>query len=222
MAVQSTSSPNGSSGSLGSVGADRQMIAQNFDQFLTLLTTQLKNQNPLDPLNTNEFTAQLVQFASVEQQIKQNDALSSLLSKTDASNAIGALYFVGRSVVSDGSVNALENGKAKWILNADKSGNATITIKDSSGHVAFQTSLALTGGAQPYQWDGKHNDGTPADDGLYTITVEGTTINGASIPVKTEITGTVDGVDFTSNPPTLKIGDLVLQLSKVKSMGPAL
>ena len=222
MAVNVTTPTNGSSSSLGSVGGDKQMIAQNFDQFLTLLTTQLKNQNPLDPLNTNEFTAQLVQFASVEQQMKQNDSLSSLVSKTDASNAIGALNFVGRSVVSAGNENALKAGKAKWILHAAKSGNGTVTIKDASGHVAFQTSIALTGGEQPFQWDGKLNDGTPAEEGLYSISIDAKTIGGTSIPVTTDITGMVDGVDFTSTPPTLKIGALVLDLSTIKSIGPAI
>src|ERR1043166_1165703 len=74
-----TTNPTTSNPSASSVGIDQQTIAGNFNTFLQLLTTQLRNQNPLDPLDTNQFTQQLVQFASVEQQMKQNDQLSQLI-----------------------------------------------------------------------------------------------------------------------------------------------
>lgn len=198
--------------------ADKQMLAQNFDQFLILLTAQLKNQNPLDPLNTNEFTSQLVQFASVEQQMKQNDSLTTLLSKTDASNAIGVLNFVGRKVTASGTTTALENGKAEWIFDAPRAGNGKITITDSNGKTVYKTSIALSGGPQTYTWDGTRTDGLKADDGLYSVSIEGSTVEGAAFTVSSQISGTVDGVDLTQSPPTLKIGLLKLDLSSVKSI----
>ena len=137
-------SPQASTGT-NATPADKQMLAQNFDQFLTLLTAQLKNQNPLDPLNTNEFTSQLVQFASVEQQMKQNDSLTTLLSKTDASNAIGVLSFVGRKVTASGTTTALEKGKAEWVFDAARAGTGKITISDSNGKAVYKTSIALSG-----------------------------------------------------------------------------
>src|SRR5579885_1275128 len=79
---------------------DDQMIASNFDQFLTLLTTQLKNQNPLDPLDTNQFTQELVQFSSVELLIKQNTTLTSLLSVSKATTNTNALNFVGKEITA--------------------------------------------------------------------------------------------------------------------------
>jgi flagellar basal-body rod modification protein FlgD len=90
--VASTTAASTTKGSTGTV-TDRQMLAQNFDQFLTLLTAQLKNQDPTSPMDTNQFTSQLVQFASVEQQMKQNATLTSLVSNTNNTNAIGALNF---------------------------------------------------------------------------------------------------------------------------------
>src|ERR1700750_1729543 len=92
-------------------------LAGNFQTFLTLLTTQLQNQNPLDPLDTNQFTQQLVEFASVEQQLRTNDSLSTLVSLQQATQATQALGFVGKNAVVKGSTAALANSQASWELN---------------------------------------------------------------------------------------------------------
>src|SRR3954467_7148316 len=97
-------------------GLDKDTIAGNFQTFLTLLTTQLKNQNPLDPLDTNQFTAQLVQFAQVEQQLKSNDQLSTLVSLQQTAQNTAALNFVGQTVGVAGSTAPLSNGLASWTL----------------------------------------------------------------------------------------------------------
>src|SRR5580765_6841504 len=98
--------------STGSVSnaLDNTEIASNFTTFLQLLTTQLKNQNPLDPLDTNQFTQQLVEFAQVEQQMKSNDLLSGLVLLEKSAEATAALAYVGSTVVVDGSTAQLANG----------------------------------------------------------------------------------------------------------------
>ena len=198
--------------------ANTQMIAQNFDQFLTLLTTQLKNQDPTSPMDTNQFTSQLVQFASVEQQIKQNDALSTLVTNTNSSNAIGALNFVGHNVTASGATNALKSGSAEWILNAPKAGNANITITDSNGKQVYATNTALTGGTQTFSWNGTSSSGTALPDGQYTIKVQGQAVDQTSIAVTTSIYGKVDGVDLTGTTPQLKLGSLSIPLNTVQSI----
>lgn len=193
-------------------------IANNFDQFLTLLTTQLRNQNPLDPLDTNQFTQQLVQFAGVEQQLKQNETLTALLGVSKATTGASAIGFVGQTVTADGAATQLKDGKAEWKLNASKGGTGTVTIKDSSGKVVYSGTKTLTAGDQTYSWDGKTSTGAAAPDGEYTITVDGKDISGAAITVKTEITGKVDGIDFSTTVPTLLIGAIKVPLDKVKSV----
>src|SRR3712207_3712267 len=106
--------------SAGKKVGDRASIAQNFDAFLLLLTTQLKNQSPLDPLDTNQFTQQLVQFASVEQQLKSNDTLDALLTSARGSSASTAASFVGMQITADGNMAHLSNGKAEWALTSAK------------------------------------------------------------------------------------------------------
>jgi len=193
-------------------------IADNFDQFLQLLTTQLKNQSPLDPLDTNQFTQQLVQFASVEQQIKTNDNLSSLLTANKTANLTNALGFVGANVTADGTTTSLQNGSATWQINAPKTGSGTFTIKDKSGNEVYSASKVITAGDQSFVWNGRTTSGANAPAGQYTIVVAARDAAGQAMSIKSEITGTVDNVDVTSDVPVLKIGDIAVPMTSVKSI----
>ena len=135
-------------------------IASNFTTFLKLLTTQLQNQDPLSPMDTNQFTQQLVEFASVEQQMKSNDSLSTLVSLEQAAQSTSALNLVGATVVVDGSTTQLTNGSATWSLNVSKPATATVTIKDATGQTAYTGTFAVNAGAQNFVWDGHGNNGT--------------------------------------------------------------
>ncbi len=195
-------------------------IAENFDSFLMLLTTQLKNQSPLDPLDTNQFTQQLVQFASVEQQLRSNATLSALLTTVKASTTSNAASFIGMQVTADGATTRLSNGSARWVLNpARNASQAAITIRDKNGGVVATRTSALTAGAQTFTWDGKTSTCTTAPDGDYTITVAALDSSGQGVPVKTEIAGRVDAVDMTGDTPQLVIGSIRVPLGSVKTLG---
>ena len=195
-------------------------IAQNFDAFLLLLTTQLKNQSPLDPLDTNQFTQQLVQFASVEQQLKQNETLSALLAATKAATTSNAAGYIGMQVTADGATSRLSGGAARWVLNAARNATqAVVTIRDKSGGVVATRTGALTAGAQTFTWDGKTSTGATAPDGDYTVTVTAIDASGQGVSVKTEIAGRVDAVDMTGDVPQLVIGSVRVPLSSVKTLG---
>src|SRR5438067_9156885 len=126
-AASSTPTPaNTASAAASAVGAPT--ITQNFDKFLQLLTTQLKNQNPLSPLDTNQFTQQLVQFAQVEQQINMNSSLSTLISLQQASQTSAALGFLGQSVTISGDTAKLAQGQASWSFSGSAPATATVTI----------------------------------------------------------------------------------------------
>src|SRR3954454_2270517 len=145
-------------------------LAGNFQTFLQMLTTQLQNQNPLDPLDTNQFTQQLVQFASVEQQLKTNDQLSSLIALQQATQATQALTFVGKNAVVDGSTAAMSNSKATWMLDIPRTGTMDVSITNSSGQTVFSGSYSVTSGKdQPFNWNGQGNDGSQLPEGKYTL-----------------------------------------------------
>src|SRR6266699_7156759 len=173
-----TSSSSGSSGSSLSSTTDA-TLAGNFQTFLTLLTTQLQNQNPLDPLDTNQFTQQLVQFASVEQQLKTNDPLSTLVSLQQTTQSTQALGFVGKTAVVDGSAAAMSNSQAAWLLDVPKDSTVNISITNSAGQTVYSKDYAISAGdGQSFTWDGKGNDGTQWPDGNYKLTATATDNSG--------------------------------------------
>jgi flagellar basal-body rod modification protein FlgD len=180
-------------------------IADNFQTFLTLLTTQLQNQNPLDPLDTNQFTQQLVQFAGVEQQLKSNDQLKSLVDLEKSAQATQALIYVGNTVAVDGSTQQFD-GSATWNLKAAKDTTAAITITNATGQTVYSGNFALQQGNASFVWDGKGNDGTQWPAGAYKLTATGKDTTGKDVAIATEIQGVVDSVDLTSSPALLSIG----------------
>jgi len=204
--------------STGSVSnaLDNTEIASNFTTFLQLLTTQLKNQNPLDPLDTNQFTQQPVEFAQVEQQMKSNDQLSSLVSLEKSAQATTALAYVGATVVVDGSTAPLTNSTANWSLNVSKPSTATITIKDSTGQNVYTGTVAVNPGAQNFTWNGRGNDGRVWPDGAYTLTATAVDANQQSVAISTEVQAVVDSVDLTQDTPQLSINGQNYTLDKIK------
>lgn len=212
-----TSSSSSSSSSLGSsTGAT---LAGNFQTFLTLLTTQLQNQNPLDPLDTNQFTQQLVQFAGVEQQLKTNDSLSQLVTLQQTTQATQALGFVGKTAVVDGTTATMKSSSATWHLNVPSDATVDISIANSSGQTVF-TGKYTAGAASdvPFTWNGQGNDGTQWPDGKYTITATGKDIANNNVGISAQVQGTVSSVDLTQSPPLLTIDGSSYTLSQVKSI----
>ena len=210
-----TNNTTSSDTSSSSTGVDKDTIAGNFQTFLTLLTTQLKNQNPLDPLDTNQFTQQLVQFAGVEQQLKQNEQLGTLISIEKSAQATQALVYVGSNVAVDGS-KAQFDKSATWNFKSDKDTTAQITITNSAGQTAYTGSYSLKQGNSSFVWDGKGNDGVQWPAGTYTLTATGKDSTGNSVAISTEVQGIVDSVDLTASPPLLSIGGQSYTTDKIK------
>src|SRR5260370_11635416 len=212
-ASSSSSSTNTLSSTTGATPAG------NFQTFLTLLTTQLKNQNPLDPLDTNQFTQQLVQFASVEQQLKTNDQLTTLVSLQQTAQSTQALGFVGKTAVVDGSTAALKSSSAGWALSVPTNSTVNISITNSTGQTVFSHSYNVNAGNnQAFTWDGKGNDGTQWPDGQYKPTATAADSAGNSVAVSTQIKGVVDSVDLTQSPPLLSINNQTYTVNQIKSI----
>ena len=211
-----TALPAGASSSSSTSGT----LAGNFQTFLTLLTTQLQNQNPLDPLDTNQFTQQLVQFAQVEQQLKSNDQLSSLVALQKTAQSTEAIGFVGKTGVVDGSSATLTNNSATWNLGVTKDSNVDVTITNASGQNVFTGSYAVSAGSnQAFVWDGKSTDGkTQWPAGQYTLTATGKDASGNTVGVSTQVQGVISSVDLTQSPPLLMIGGKNYTVSDIKAI----
>ena len=217
MAVAPASSVETATASMSSL-VGQQQIAGNFQQFLQLLTTQLKNQDPLSPLDTNQFTQQLVAFASVEQQLKTNSDLDQLVTLNKTSQATAALNFVGSQVTADGSTTQLKNGLAVWNITSPRPATASVSIVDQNGNTVWTGQQTLDTGAQSYSWNGRTSTGAVAPDGLYTIQITAQDAAGQSVAVSTQYTGTVTGVDLSGSQPLLQVGSSYLTLSQVGSI----
>lgn len=213
MAIESV---NGAASTSGVSNLSRSTIADNFDTFLSILTTQLKNQNPLDPLDTNQFTQQLVQFTGVEQQLKTNDFLEALLLNTQNGFRADAVSYIGKQVTASGETAELKDGGAYWAYNAQASvANATVTIKDAAGNTVYTEAGSLNSGPGSFLWDGMGTDGNKKPDGVYTIDIKGTDLSGKQVTVSTSSVGIVTAVDFSGDEPMLTVGKNKVALSDV-------
>jgi flagellar basal-body rod modification protein FlgD len=211
-----TSSSSGSPSLSSTAGTT---LAGNFQTFLTLLTTQLQNQNPLSPLDTNQFTQQLVQFASVEQQLKTNDQLTSLVSLQKTAQSTQALTFVGKTAVVDGNTAALTKATATWRLSVPSNSNMNITITNRTGQTVFNRNFSVNAGDnQAFTWDGKGNDGTQFPDGDYTLTATAVDTAGNPVPIGTRIEGMVNAVDLTQSPPLLSINGQTFTIDQIRAI----
>jgi flagellar basal-body rod modification protein FlgD len=218
-------SSSGASSAAASSALASQQIAGNFQSFLTLLTTQLQNQNPLDPLDTNQFTQQLVEFAGVQQQLNTNDSLATLVSLQQTAQSTQALGFVGKTAVVKGSTAALggstatSGSTAAWELSVPTTSTVNVTIASSNGQAAFTGSYNVTAGNnQPFVWDGKGTDGTQWPDGNYTLTATAKDANNNSVAITTQVVGVVNSVDLTQSPPLLSIGGQTYTVSQIQSI----
>lgn len=194
-------------------------IADNFQTFLTLLTTQLQHQNPLDPLDTNQFTAQLVQFAQVEQQLRSNTQLTSLVDLQTTAQSTQALAFVGATALVDGSTATMRDGAATWALGVTKPSTLDITISNEAGQTVFSGQYTADAGTDhSFLWDGKGKDGTQWPDGNYTISASAKDAAGQSVAVSTQIQGVVESADLTQSPPLLSIGGQTFTIDKIQKV----
>jgi flagellar basal-body rod modification protein FlgD len=173
----------------------RARLAENFDTFLTLLTSQLKNQDPLSPMDSTQFTQQLVQMTGVEQQLLTNDLLEKLVSNT-GSGISTAVSLIGKEVRADADVAALSGGKAEWVYKLDRAASdVKIEVLDSKGRIVQTVAPTQNGaGEHTFKWDGKTAGGSTASDGIYSLRVTAKDSSGSSVPTGVVAQGVVTGV----------------------------
>ncbi len=193
------------SGSSSSV-TGAQTVDENFDTFLSLLTTQLQNQDPTKPLDTNEMTQQLIQYSEVEQLLQSNKKLEALLSLSAANASLSVISYVGKEINTAGNTTTLANGSANWGLNIPAgSEDVTYVIKDTNGDEVFSSDGALAAGDGSFSWDGTTSTGGTAAPGNYTLTVTARDAGENAVPVKVSVRGIVDGVDMSGDIPILLV-----------------
>jgi flagellar basal-body rod modification protein FlgD len=200
----------------GTQSAAQRQLAGNFDTFLTLLTTQLQNQDPLNPMDSNQFTQQLVEFSQVEQQINTNDNLKTLIGQGSNQTGAYAVSYLGKAVTVTNGKAPLANGQAIWNYNLDATAAQTVlAVTDANGQTVFAGPGETTAGHHVFNWDGKSNNGAQLPDGTYKLTVSAAAGDGTTVQNEVSTAGVVSEVDMTSGTPQLMIGPMEISLSDV-------
>ena len=199
--------------------AAQTQLAGNFDTFLTLLTTQLQNQDPLNPMDSNQFTQQLVEFSQVEQQINTNDNLQTLINQGNTGTGAYAVSYLGRAVTVANGQAPLSDGSATWAYNlGTASTNTQLTVTDASGNVVYTGTGETAAGAHAFTWDGTGTNGQQMPDGTYKLTVNAVAADGTAVTSSVTSTGVVSEVDMTSGTPQLVVGSMRIGLSSIANV----
>jgi flagellar basal-body rod modification protein FlgD len=195
-------------------------LISNFGSFLSLLTTQLKNQDPTSPLDTNAFTQQLVAMTGVQQQLLTNQLLQQIAGSKDGGVA-SAVGLIGKSATAASSSATLAGGSANWTYNlANDAAGGTLTISDASGKTVYSApASALTAGDHSFTWNGKDFSGVQhADGGTYTLSLMAADGSGAPVASTISVSGTVGSVSEANGQTLVKIGATAVPLSSITSV----
>lgn len=200
------------------INSGKTMMASNFETFLSLLTAQLKNQDPLSPVDSNQFTAQLTQMAGVEQQLLTNDLLTSLLAAQSGSGLTGAAAYIGKTATAAFATTKLQDGAARWSY--ELAGDATsvdLQVLDSAGRVVWSGAAPeRTEGTHDFVWDGKTTGGGQMDDGgVYTLKITAKNGAGEAVDAQALIRGRITGVELYDGQPYATIGGSIIPLSQL-------
>ena len=215
-AATSTANANGTSTGASALN----QLSGNFSTFLTLLTTQLKNQDPTSPMDSNQFTQQLVEYSQVEQQINTNTNLQSLISQGTTNAAAVTTGYLGKNVSITNGNASLSSGQATWTYNLGAAAaSTTLTVTNSSGQAVYTGAGATSAGNNTFNWNGQDSNGNQLNDGTYKLTVTATDSSGATVTSSVASAGTVSQIDLTGSTPKLVIGSMEVSPSDIAAVG---
>ena len=197
----------------------RTTLAVDFDNFLTLLTTQLQHQDPLDPLDSNDFVAQLVSFTGVEQAVRSNANLEALIDLFKLSQSASAIGYLGTTIEAKGDTTMLADGKAVYLYRLPETAASTgIMITNDQGDVVFTGNGGTSAGEHVFAWDGRNNDGVAQPEGVYKISLSARDADGNIVPVTTMISGQVTGIETLESKLVLVVNGITVPFENVVSV----
>ena len=226
VAATNTMTPTtGTSSSSSSTAADlasgQSQLSTTYTSFLTLLTAQLQNQDPLSPMDTNTFTQQLVAMNGVQQQLLTNNLLQTLVNQSTGAGSIGgAVNLIGKSVTAQSSVQALQNGAATWTYSLPSAAaSGTLEVQDSNGNIVWTGAApSLSSGANTFTWNGQTTSGQTLTSGNYTLGVTAQDASGNAVTPTVDISGVVTGVGSANGVTQVDIGSVPVNFSTVTSV----
>jgi flagellar basal-body rod modification protein FlgD len=219
-AASGSTASTASTGSTASTTATNSLtsLASNFQDFLSMLMTQLKNQDPSSPMDTNQFTSELVEFASVQQQINTNASMTQLIQLGQSGQVLQSASIVGHKVALNSNSLVLQNGAGGINFTASAAGPVAIGIYGSNGAQLYSTTVNATQGSNSWSWNGQTSNGTQLPDGSYSVQVAAAGSGGTATAVPFTVQGTVTGVNQTANGLALQLGSTSVPFSDLSSL----
>ncbi len=220
-ATQTAGGTNLTTGSAasGSAAAAKATFGSNFDTFLKLLTTQLQNQDPLSPMDTTQFTQQLVQFSSVEQSIRQNQNLETLISMQRNSQSANAVNYIGKTVEMTGSLVGLYGGEGTITYTLpEAAARVVVSIYNKDGQLVARTEGETDAGDHALTWNGYSDSGSKLPDGDYQVEISAMNSTGGAIQTSSKVIGTVTQVDYANGTVLLTVNGNKLPLSQLSTV----
>ncbi|HVY16215.1 MAG TPA: flagellar hook capping FlgD N-terminal domain-containing protein [Rhodopila sp.] len=222
-AIGATSATSGTA-STGSVATNTgtaalASLSNNFSDFLQLLMTQLQNQDPSSPMDSNQFTSELVQFSQVEQQINTNQDLTQMIQLTQASQVEQSASMLGRAVTVNSGKLSLQNGQAEINFDTSNAEAVGITVYNSAGAAVASATMQTQAGTNHWSWDGSGPNGVTEPDGAYSVSVTQIGATGTTAAVPFTVTGTATAVENNAGTVDLQMGGLIVPFGSVVSVG---
>jgi flagellar basal-body rod modification protein FlgD len=215
-ATAAAASPAQSTAAIG--GTALSSLSSNFSGFLRLLMTQLQNQDPTSPMDTNEFTRELVQFSSVEQQIATNTSLTRLIELTQAGEVMQSSAMIGRRIAVQSEEMPLQNGQGTLRFSVDAEQPVRVAVLNGQGATIAEKTFTARRGANEWVWDGKDATGRVMQDGSYRVSVHGVDTTGTPKALPYQVVGTASGVTTETAGVRLQLGSLTVPFSAVRSV----
>jgi flagellar basal-body rod modification protein FlgD len=213
MTVSSTGSPNGTSSSSSNAASNGAMTSADF---LSLLVSELQNQDPMNATSVTDFINQMTQYVNVASQQAINTSLGSLAGSFTSLVTLNSVNYIGHNVTAATDTAVLSKGSAtfNYSLSSD-SADVEITVTDSAGNKVLTKKTNGESGSNSFTWDGKDSDGKQLDDGKYKISVTATDAVGNSVFKYTSITGTVTGIDTSTSTPSLTVNGVSVSANNI-------
>jgi flagellar basal-body rod modification protein FlgD len=183
-----------------------------------MLMTQLKNQDPTSPMDTSQFTTELVQFSSVEQQINTNSSLTQLIQLTQSGELLQGSAIVGHKVAVANSDMPVQNGSGSIQFTAPANETVVVSVADSSGNLLSQSQVTASAGVNSWTWNAQSSTGASQPDGDYKVKVTSTDSAGATTSIAFNAIGTATGVAVNGTTLNLQMGKVTTNFDNVQSV----
>ena len=215
-----TTSSSTSSSTASDLASGASSLSTSYQTFLTLLTTQLQNQDPSSPMDPNQFTTELVQMTGVQQQLLSNQLLQQLVNAAPSSGVSNAVNLIGKSVTATSATSSLSNGQASWSYTLPQAAaNATVSVANSGGQVVYTgTAPSFAAGANSFTWNGQSSSGVQMPDGTYTLSVAPTDSSGGTITPALSVSGVASSIQNVNGVTMLTLGSTQVPVTAVTNV----